>query len=124
MKKRKLSKAKTRRKKLRSFNKNLNLIFGTIIFVSIISFAFALDWIFGVGYIIGFLLAVYNKILEKNFLIPIFIFVGALVIRYALFVLLPPIINAKDYFSLGISLVLFLIILFIGWRIRKGKFRF
>lgn len=124
MKERKLSKTKTRRKQFKSFNKNLNLIFGTIIFISIISFAFALDWIFGVGFILSFFLSVYNKILEKNFLIPIFIFVGAFIIRYALLKFLPSVINAQDYFSLGISLILFLLILYIGWRIRMGKFRF
>jgi hypothetical protein len=117
-------KRKRKNKKFKSFNKNFNVIFGTIIFVLLIGSAFAIDWIFGVGFIVGFFLAVWNKVIEKNFLIPFFIFIGALIIRYGLFVALPRVLNAQDFISLGISLILFLLILFIGWRIRKGKFRF
>jgi len=110
-------------KKKSKIKKDFNIIFGTIIFVLLIGSAFAIDWIFGVGFIIGFFLSVWNKLLEKNFLIPVFIFVGALVIRYALFVLLPNVLNANNYFSLGISLILFLLILIIGWRVQKGKWK-
>ncbi len=113
-----------RKKRKTKIKKNLNVVFGTIIFVLLISSAFAIDWIFGVGFIFGFFLAVWNKVIKKNFMIPVFIFVGALIIRYALFVMLPEILNAQDYFSLGISLILFLLILIIGWRIKRGKFRF
>ena len=113
-----------KRKTKNKFKKSLNLIFGTIIFILLIGSAFSIDWIFGIGFIIGFFLSVYNRILDRNFLIPVFIFIGALVIRYALFNLLPSVLNAQNYFSLGISLALFLIIVFMGWRIKKGKFRF
>ena len=115
---------KRKSKRLKSFNKNFNIVFSTIVFLFLISSAFSIDWIFGAGFIFGFLLAIWNRAIERNFLIPAFIFVGALVIRYALFILLPEILKAQDYFSLGISLILFLLILFIGWRIKKGKFRF
>jgi len=108
----------------RKIKKDLNIIFGTIIFILLIGTAFTIDWIFGLGFVVSFFLSVYNKILEKNFLIPFFIFIGALIIRYALFVSLPRILNAQDYFSLGISLILFLLILIIGWRVKKGKFKF
>lgn len=108
----------------KKLKKDFNLILGTIIFVLLIGSAFAIDWIFGLGFIVSFFLAVWNKILEKNFLIPVFIFIGALIIRYALFVNLPKILNAQNYLSLGISLILFLFILIVGWRIKRGKFRF
>lgn len=117
-------KRKKKSKKFKSFNKNFNVILGTIIFVLLIGTAFSIDWIFGAGFVFAFFLSVWNKVLEKNFLIPVFIFIGALIIRYALFVSLPRVLNAQDFISLGISLVLFLLILIIGWRIRKGKFRF
>ncbi len=108
----------------KKIKKDFNIIFGTIIFVLLIGSAFTIDWIFGVGFVIGFFISVWNKILEKNFLIPVFIFIGALIIRYALFVSLPKILNAQDYFSLGISLVLFLLILIVGWKVKRGKVRF
>lgn len=111
-------------KRKRKFRKRLNTILGTIIFVLLISSAFTVDWIFGIGFVVSFILAFYNKALQRNFLIPVFIFIGALIIRYALFVVLPDVLSAQDYFSLGISVILFLIILIIGFRIKKGKFRF
>ena len=114
---------KRKSKKFKSLKRNFNIIVGTIIFILLIGTAFSIDWIFGVGFIISFLLSVYNKILEKNFLIPIFIFIGILIIRYAIFLFLPSILNAQNYFSLGISLVLFLIILIVGWRIKKGNWK-
>jgi hypothetical protein len=88
----------------------------------LIGSAFAIDWIFGVGFIFGFGLAIWNKVLERNFLIPVFIFIGALIIRYALG-FIPNIINAQDFVSLGISLILFITILIAGWRIKKGKWK-
>jgi hypothetical protein len=110
--------------KRKRWKKNFNVILGTIIFALLIGTAFSVDWIFGAGFVVGFFLSVWNKILERNFLIPAFIFAGALIIRYAIKVLLPDVLNAQDYFSLGISLILFLLILFMGWKIRRGKFRF
>lgn len=111
----------TKRKK--KLKKDFNLILGTIIFVLLIGSAFAIDWIFGLGFIVGFFLSIYNKVLEKKPFIPIFIFIGALIIRYSLN-FIPGILNAKNIVNLIISLFLFLLILFVGWRIRKGKFRF
>jgi hypothetical protein len=115
---------KKNKKKIYFLKKLFNIIFGTLIFALLMSSAFAIDWIFGIGFIFSFFLAIWNKILEKNSLIPAFIFVGALIIRYALFVLLPNVLNSQNYFSLGISLVLFLLIFIIGWKLKKGKFKF
>lgn len=105
----------------RKLKRDINIVLGTTIFVLLISSAFAIDWIFGIGFIFSFFLAIWNKVLERNFLIPVFIFIGALIIRYAIYVRLPKILDAQDYFSLGISLILFLLILFIGWKIKRGK---
>ena len=93
---------------------------GTIIFILLIGSAFALGWIFGVGFVISFILANINKVIEKKPLIPIFLFIGALIMRYALFALLPPILNSAGYFDLGISLILFLMILILGYKFKKG----
>jgi hypothetical protein len=107
----------------RFFGKKFNLVIGTIIFVLLIGSAFTIDWIFGVGFIFGFLMSVYNEILEKKPLIPIFLFIGALIIRHSLFVLLPPVFEANDLLSIVISLVLFIVIFLLGWKLRKGKWK-
>ncbi len=121
--------AKKRRKKrasskIKKFGKNFNVVFGTIIFVLLISSAFTINWVFGVGFIFGFLISVYNGVLEKKPLIPIFLFAGALIIRYALMIMFPPIMESQDIVSLVISIILFLIIIFMGYRVRKGKWKF
>lgn len=106
------------------FGKKFNLVTGTIIFVLLISSAFTVDWIFGFGFIIGFILSVYNGILEKKPLIPIFLFIGTLIIRHSLFVLLPPVFEANSLISLIISLILFVVIFLLGWNLKKGKWKF
>jgi hypothetical protein len=111
-------------KKIKKLKNNFNLVAGTIIFVLLIGSAFAIDWIFGIGFIFGFLVSIYNGILEKKPLIPIFLFAGALIIRYALVFMLSPIFEAGDIISLLISIFLFLIIIFMGYRLRKGKWKF
>ena len=108
--------------KRKRWKKNFNVILGTIIFALLIGTAFSVDWIFGAGFVVGFFLSVWNKILERNFLIPAFIFAGALIIRYSL-EFIPGILDAEDYLNLGISLVLFIAILYVGWKIKKGKWR-
>ena len=108
-------------KKKKEIKRFLNVIVGMLIFVFLIGSAFAIDWIFGLGFVINFSLAIYNKVLEKNFLIPLFIFIGALIIRYALFVFLSSVLGAQSYFSLGISLLLFVALLFLGWKIKRRK---
>ncbi len=110
------------RRKKSETRKKFNLVFGTIIFILLIGSAFAIDLIFGAGFIIGFVLSIYNKVLEKKPFIPIFLFVGALIIRYSL-IFIPDILEANTFIDLGISLVLFLIVLVVGWRIRKGKLK-
>ena len=116
-----MSRSKRRRGRVFGSKRDLNLVLGTVVFVLLISSAFTIDWIFGLGFIVGFILSFYNRVLERNFLIPAFIFIGALIIRYALFVLLPNVLNAQNYLSLGISLIIFLLILIIGFRIQKGR---
>src|SRR6056297_3155452 len=65
------------------FRRNMSVVLGTVIFILLTSYAFAIDLIFGAGFILGFLFSVYNQIIEKQPLIPIFVFLGGLIIRYA-----------------------------------------
>lgn len=112
---------KRKRKLSKGLKKDLNLILGSIVFILLIGSAFAIDWIFGIIFVVGFILSILNKTLEKKPFIPILIFIGGLVIRISLFLFIPRIFEAKTWVDLGIAVVVFLIVLIVGFRIRIGK---
>jgi hypothetical protein len=118
-------KSKSSKKQIKSANTKLkrkvSALIGTILFLMLIGTAWGIDWIFGVGFIIGFVLAVYNKTLEKRPLIPVFIFLGGLIIRFAINLIFPLVIKSENYVSLGISLLLLIILIIFGMRVKKGK---
>lgn len=116
-----MHKKRKSKKRLKKIKKDLNLAIGSILFVLLIGSAFAVDWIFGMVFVVGFAISIYNKTLEKKPLIPIFLFLGGLIIRIALFLFIPRILGAENYFNLGIAIILFVVILFIGFRIKKGR---
>jgi hypothetical protein len=111
------------KRKISSSKRDFKIVFATVIFMILIGSAFAIDWIFGVGFILSFLLAIYNKVIEKNFLIPIFIFIGTLIIRFGM-EFVPSILEAKTLIDLVISFVLLVTIIILGWKLKKGKWRF
>ncbi len=113
MKKRKITKKKIK--------KDFNLLVGSIVFILLIGSAFAIDWIFGIVFVGGFILSVLNKTLEHKPLIPLLIFIGGIIIRIALLLFVPKILGAESWVSLGIAVIALLIILFIGFNIRRGK---
>jgi hypothetical protein len=115
MKKRKI------KKKIKKVKRDLNLLIGSIIFILLIGSSFAVDWIFGVFFIAGFILSILNKTLERKPLIPILIFVGGIIIRIALFLFIPRIFESNNFVDLIIAVVALLIILLIGFSIRRGK---
>jgi membrane-associated protease RseP (regulator of RpoE activity) len=70
---------------------------------------------------LGFAIAVYNKTLERKPLIPVFIFLGGLIIRFAIGIIFPLVLKSRDYVSLGISLLLLIILIIFGMRVKKGR---
>jgi hypothetical protein len=117
-----MTKKKSKIKKtLKQLKKDFNIIIGTIIFVLLIGVAFTIDWLFGIFFVVGFILSILNKTLEHKPLIPILIFVGGLIIRIALFFFVPRILEAGSWADLIIAAVMLLIVLFIGFSIRRGK---
>ncbi len=92
-----------------------------MIFVLLIGSAFSVSLIFGLAFSIGFMLSLYNKSLERKPFLPLLLFLGGLIIRTALILFVPSIFEAKTYLDLLISVFILLIILRLGWRIRKGK---
>ncbi|MCR4327190.1 MAG: hypothetical protein NUV46_01265 [Nanoarchaeota archaeon] len=108
------------KRKIKSSKRDFKIVFATVIFMALIGGAFAIDWIFGIGFIFSFLLAIYNKVIEKNFLIPVFIFIGAMIIRFGI-EFLPSVLEAKTFVDLAISFVLLMTMVILGWKLKKGK---
>ncbi|MGY4884912.1 MAG: hypothetical protein ACP5NZ_05015 [Nanobdellota archaeon] len=101
--------------------RKVSVLIGTILFLMLIGTAWGIDWIFGVGFVIGFVVAVYNKTLHKRPLLPIFIFLGGLIIRLAIGLIFPLVLESENYLSLGISLILLITLIIFGVKIKKGK---
>lgn len=112
-----------KRSRKNSARRKFNLVFGSLIFFLLIGTAFSFGWVFGVGFVVGFGLSIYNKTLEKKPLLPIFLFVAALVLRYALFNLVPLARDSEGIIDLAISLFFLVIFMIVWWRLRKGKWK-
>jgi hypothetical protein len=101
--------------------KIINSTLAFILFVLLIGTAFQTSTLFGIMFIVGFFISVFNRSIEKKPLLPLFIFIGGLIIRYALGFFLPEVINSKTYIDLAVSGLLFILIIYVGFRIKKGK---
>ena len=108
-----------KKKSFKKLKKGFNILLGTLAFVILIGSAFAIETLFGIMFIVGFALSIYNKTLERKPLIPIFIFLGGIVIRISL-LFIPSILESKTDFDLGLSMFLFAILIFAGFKIKKG----
>ena len=103
--------------KLKKF---LNILLALILFVLLISYAFSISLIFGAAFILGFALSIYNGDLKRKPLKPIFIFIGALLIRIALNQFLNPVLTSQTLLDLIVSALIFLSIIIFGWRIKRS----
>ncbi len=101
--------------------KVINSTLAFILFILLIGSAFQINILFGVMFIIGFFISVFNRSIEKKPMLPLFIFIGGLIIRYALGFFLPEVINSKTYVDLAVSGLLFILVIYFGFRIKKGK---
>ena len=108
------------RKTKPKFKKSMNIFLGVVIFVALIGSAFAISILFGVAFIMAFSLAVYAGELKKKPWKPMAIFVGALIIRFALKQYLDPVLASKTFLDLAVSVLIFLAILVVGWKIKKS----
>ena len=98
----------------------INIFLGVAIFVALIGSAFAISVLFGVAFIIAFSLAIYTGELKKKPWKPIAIFVGALIIRFALDQYLDPLLTSRTLLDLTVSALIFIAILIFGWRIKRS----
>lgn len=110
-------------KRAKSKKHKLNLFIGLLAFAILISTAFSFGWIFGIGFVIGFAFSIYNKTLEKKPLLPIFLFLAALVLRYALVNFAPSVLNSEGIIDFMISAFFLVVFIIIWWRLRKGNWK-
>lgn len=109
-------KRKTKPKVKRFFN----IILGLAIFAVLIGSAFKISFIFGLFFLIGFGLSIYNGDLKRKPWKPIAIFIGALLIRIAMNQFFEPVLAAKTILDLAVSALIFLAIIVFGWKIKKS----
>jgi hypothetical protein len=102
--------------------RKVSALIGIILFIMLIGTAWGIDWIFGIGFILGFVISVYNKTIQRKPLLPVFLFLGGLIIRLATTLVFPLVLKSQNYLSLGISLILLILLIIFGMRIKKGKF--
>ncbi|MEK6840767.1 MAG: hypothetical protein AABX79_02320 [Nanoarchaeota archaeon] len=112
--------SKLKRKINPKIKKFLSILLGVVIFVALIGSAFTISILFGIAFIIAFALAIYNGELRHKPWKPIAVFVGALLVRLALSQYLNPVLASKTVLDLSVSALIFISILFFGWRIKKG----
>ena len=98
----------------------VNILLGVAIFVALMGSAFTISILFGIVFVVGFALSIYNGDLKKKPWKPIAIFVGALIIRFALNQYLDPVLTSKTLLDLSVSALIFLAILIFGWRIKRS----
>ncbi len=98
----------------------LNIILGLIIFTILIGTAFGTSFLFGIFFIIGFALSIYNGDLKRKPWKPIAIFIGALIVRIGLNQFFEPILAAKTLMDLAVAALIFISIIVFGWRIKKS----
>jgi len=97
-----------------------NIFLAVGLFSLFISSAFSISFIFGMTFVIGFSISIYNDNLKRKPWKPIAIFVGALITRLAIGQYLNPVVEAKTIIDLSISLLVFAGILLVGWKVKRS----
>ena len=97
-----------------------NILFSLIIFIILIGTAFSLSFLFGVFFVIGFALSIYNGDLKTKPWKPITIFIGALLVRIGIDQFFEPVLAAKTLMDLAVSALIFVAIIIFGWKIKKS----
>ena len=103
---------------MKKSKKFLNTGLATLIFLALMGSAFAISFLFGFFFVMGFFIAAYKKEVMKKPWKPISIFVGALIIRYSL-ELTPEILASETILDLIVIFLFFLAILLLGWKVKK-----
>ena len=101
--------------------KQLGAIFlNTIIFAALISSAFALSFIFGVLFVFGFAISIYNDDIKKKPWKITLLFIGGLITRFALGKLLSTVSNIEITLDFAIATIMFILVFIVGWKIKRS----
>ncbi|MHA2061594.1 MAG: hypothetical protein ACW963_04810 [Candidatus Sifarchaeia archaeon] len=105
---------------MKKAKKLVNVILGLFLFVLLIGSAFAISPLFGLFFVLGFLISVYKGDLKRKPLKPIAIFIGALITRFALGRLTTTFPNYELTLDFGVAILAILFIFLLGWKIKKS----
>jgi len=96
-----------------------NIFLNTVIFAALISSAFALSFIFGVLFVFGFAISIYNDDIKKKPWKITLLFIGGLITRLALGEILNTVSNIEITLDFAIATIMFILIFIVGWKIKK-----
>ena len=96
------------------------VLLNTILFVALISSAFAISYIFGVLFVFGFAISIYNDDIKKKPWKITLLFIGGLITRLALGKLLSTVSNIEITLDFAIAIIMFVFIFAIGWKIKRS----
>ena len=96
------------------------IILNTIIFVALIGSAFAISFIFGLFFVLGFVIILYNKEIKKKPWKMVLLFVGGLITRLALGELLNTVSHIEITLDFAVSVLMIAFIFLLGWKIKRS----
>ena len=97
-----------------------NILLAVVFFAALMGSAFKMSFLFGSAFIVAFALAIYNGELKSKPWKPLAVFVGAIVIRFALDQYVDPILTSETIIDVSFSAVVFLALIIFGWKIKKS----
>jgi len=96
-----------------------NIFLNFFIFIILAGSAFAISYIFGLLFVFGFFLSIYNKDIKKKPWKTILIFVGGLITRFALGLIVTTLPNYEITLDFAVSAIMLIAILILGWKIKR-----
>ena len=96
-------------------------VLAAVVLLLLVTTAFKVSLLFGSIYLVGGAYTLVRYGVRKP-LMPVLWFAGGLITHLALSEFLLPVFKSETLIDLVSALTIFAIILFVGWRIKKGKF--
>jgi len=95
------------------------ILLNIIIFVILNSFAFAISPVFGLLFVLSFVISIYNKEIKKKPWKTFVIFVGGLITRFALGQIVTTLPNYELTLDFVISAIILFFMFVLGWKIKR-----
>lgn len=106
---------------MKQIKQTVVILFNIIIFVTLNSFAFALSPLFGLLFVLGFIISIYNKDIRRKPWKTSVIFLGGLITRFALGNFLSVFQNSEHKFTLdfAVAVVMLALVFIAGWKLKR-----